>query len=325
MKRLFLTSLLLMAIHSFAQTTKLRLASDVWPPFTNIEKEKSIATDLVNEVLSRQNIQSSTEMVNFNDLLEGIDSGKYNGSAALWISDERSEKYLFSEPYLYNQLILVGRTGSDVSAVSFSDLSGKRIGIIDNYDYGDFNTSEEIIIVPGESNQKNLEKLLSGEIDYMLVDALIIQYILKYQINDVTEYLEIGNTPLLIKSLHFVLNKDIPDGDQIISLFNEEIERMIIDGTYHRILELNWIKIDIDGDGKLELVLEGEQAGIKAPQNIYGLMMDTSYKEHADGPKRYYIDGKLYEDWDNIPKSYKLDLITDTTPSMDDVIIKLAF
>ena len=39
----------------------------------------------------------------------------------------------------------------------------------------------------------------------------------------------------------------------------------------------------------------------------------------------YYIDGKLYEDWDDIPKNYKLDLPTDTTPSEEDAKIKLQF
>ncbi len=76
-------------------------------------------------------------------------------------------------------MILVGRKGSDVSAVSFNDLSGKKIGVIDNYAYGDFDNNQEIVIVSDLSNQKNLENLLSDKIDYMLVDALLIQYMLK--------------------------------------------------------------------------------------------------------------------------------------------------
>ncbi len=97
---------------------------------------------------------------------------------------------------------------------------------------------------------------MTDKIDYMLVDALLIQYMLKYQVNDVTAYLEIGSKPLLIKSLHFVLRKDIKDSDEIITHFNEEIQKMIADGTYHNILKLNWINADIDGDGLDEVVLE---------------------------------------------------------------------
>jgi ABC-type amino acid transport substrate-binding protein len=325
MKKLILSVFSIITLNSFAQTIELKLASDIWPPFTNVENEKSFASDLVKEALTRNNINSSIEMTVFNDVITGIDSGKYDGSAALWISDERKEKYLFSEPYLHNQLVLVGRKGSKVGAISFSELKGKRIGIIDNYEYGDFNASEDITLISGKNNQDNLENLLTEKIDFMLVDALIIQYILKYQLNDVSKYLEIGSTPLIVKSLHFAIRKDIVDGANIIIRFNEEIDNMIKDGSYHRILELNWIRTDIDGDGKFEIVLEGDKAGVNSPKNIYGLMLDTSYSENTNAPKRYFIDGKLYEDWDNIPKTYKLDLIKDNTPSSNDAVMKLKF
>ena len=158
----------------------------------------------------------------------------------------------------------------------------------------------------------------------MLVDALLIQYMLKYQLNDVTQHLAIGQKPLLVKPLHFALSKNVENAEEIIHQFNEEIEKMVVDESFNRILELNWIQADVDGDGVMELVLGSNMAGTSAPQNIYGLMMDNSYKD-KNGPNRYYVDGKLYEDWDNIPKSYKLDLVEDKTPSEEDTYIRLDF
>mgnify|MGYP001588048572 FL=1 len=106
--------------------------------------------------------------------------------------------------------------------------------------------------------------------------------------------------------------------------FNEEIDEMIEDGTFNEILELNWVQADIDGDGKTELILGGDLAGTSAPQNIYGLMMDESYRQKNE-PKQYYVDGKLYESWDDIPKSYKLDLPKDNLPTEEDAKVKLKF
>ena len=324
MKKTILLLCALCSLYGSAQEHQLKLAADVWPPFTNQEGEKSILSDLVSEALSRIDVGSTLEITEFTEVLDKMETGAYDGSPALWISKERQEKYLFSKPYLKNQLILVGRKGSDVSASSFDDLKGKKIGVVDNYAYGDFGSKNEIIVLPDVSNQKNLENLLSDKIDYMLVDALLIQYMLKYQLNDVTQHLAIGQKPLLIKSLHLAIGKHVENGEQILADFNEEIQKMMADETYNRILELNWIEADVDGDGKMELVLGSQMAGSSAPQNIYGLMMDNSYKE-KNGPKRYYIDGKLYEDWDNIPKSYKLDLVEDKTPSMEDTYIRLDF
>lgn len=324
MKNLLLFLLISFTINSYSQERELKLSADVWPLFTNVEGEKSILTDLVQEALSRMEVKSTIEITKFTDVVKGINSGKFDGSPAFWISDERQEKYLFSKPYLYNQLVLVGRKGSDVTATSFNDLNGKKIGVVDNYDYGDFDKNQDLIIVSDVSNQKNLENLLSDKIDYMLVDALLIQYMLKYQLNDVTQHLAIGQKPLLVKSLHVALHKNVENAEEILNQFDEKIDEMIVDESFNRILELNWVKADVDGDGNMEMVLGSNMAGSSAPQNIYGLMMNNSYKE-KNGPQRYYVDGKLYEDWDNIPKSYKLDLVEDNTPSEEDAYIRLDF
>ncbi len=322
----FFSTLLLLLIVTLAQSqnTELKLTTDVWPPFTDVAGNKSILTTLVQEALYRRDINSSIEFEKPGITIERIDKGDFDGSPTLWKSPEREAKYVYSEPYLYNQLILVGRKGSDVSIGSFSELKGKRLGVVDHYAYGNFEKENEIELVKGASNQKNLEKLLSEEIDYMLVDALLIQYMLKYQLNDVTAHLAIGQNPLLVKSLHMAIRKDIPNAEEIMKGFNEEIDEMIEDGTFNEILELNWVQADIDGDGKTELILGGDLAGTSAPQNIYGLMMDESYKEKNE-PKQYYVDGKLYESWDDIPKSYKLDLPKDDIPTEEDAKVKLKF
>ena len=46
---------------------------------------------------------------------------------------------------------------------------------------------------------ENIHLYLEGKkVDYILVDALLIQYLLKYQVNDVSEFLEIGNKHIYI-------------------------------------------------------------------------------------------------------------------------------
>ena len=316
--------ILLTASGAFGQKSELKLGADIWPPFTDVKENKSILTVLVQEAFYRRDITSNIEFDKWKDVMRRIDEGDMDGSPALWETSERKEKYFFSKPYLYSQLVLVGRKGSDVSATSFTELAGKKIGVVQDYAYGDFEGRDKVELVNGKGNQKNLEKLLSEDIDYMLVDALIIQYMLKYQLNDVTAFLAIGQRPLLTKSLHVGLRKDVENAESMLKEFDEEIAEMIADGTFNDILELNWVQADIDGDGVVELILGGDMAGTTAPQNIYGLMMDDTYRE-KNGPKQYYIDGKMYESWDDVPKSYKLDLPQDNMPSEEDAKVKLKF
>lgn len=304
MKLFLLLMFLGVGFNTTAQQTKLHLASDIWPPFTNENEKHSFAIDLVKGALIRMEMSMKNDILKFEEVVNGIKNGAYDGSAALWRSQEREKILHFSDPYLQNQLILVGRKGSDVSAASFSDLQGKRVGVVGTYAYGEaVENANRVNFIPGKNDQENLEKLIKYEVDYMLVDALLIQYLVLYQQEDMLKYLAIGTKPLITRSLHFALRKDIPQSAQIIKRFNTEILKMVADGSYNRILKLNWIRADVNGDGKMELVLNGDRAGTIAPTSSYNVYLDNPSTNVGHG---YYVAGNFYQTWENIPQKYKV-------------------
>ena len=63
-----------------------------------------------------------------------------------------------------------------------------------------------------------------------------------------------------------------------------------------------WIKTDVDGDGKLELVLDGNQAGLAPPSSSYNVF----YNDSDTNNNRFYINGKVYESWDDVPDNLKV-------------------
>lgn len=323
MKKIILILLVLFGGTVFAQTDQLKLSSDIWPPFTNVEGEKSLALDIVQEALLRINVTADFAIDDFNKVMDEIESGKADGSAALWKSADREESMVFSEAYLNNQLILVGRKGSEVDFISFSELKENRIGVVEDYAYGDsLLENKNIQLIYGTSDQQNLERLLSMQVDYILVDAILIQYLLKYQLNDVTEFLEIAELPIITKSLHLAIRKEIPGAEQLIQQFNDAIDILIADGTYNEILELNWIMADVDGDGNVELVLAGDKAGLSAPDNTYNIQSPG----RTSGNERYYVDGKMYESWEEVPENYKVPIPTVGAPAdLDDANMKIRF
>jgi len=292
-----------------AQVTELNLASDVWPPFTNVEPHRAFASELVKESLGRAGIKSTTQILEFEDVIQGIRSGKYHGSAALWYNEERDEFLLFSAPYLQNRLIVVGRKGADVSMKSFADLAGMRVAVVGNYAYGsEVDQAWEVILVTGNNDQQNLERLLKEEVDYMLVDALLMEYLLTHQGDEVARYLEIGSTPLFKRSLHFAVRKDVEGAQSIIDRFNQGIIKMISDGSYNRILKLNWIQADVDGDGKLEMV-GGNHAGEEAPTSSYNVWFENP--DQGLSTNRFYVNGQIYQGWDTVPQQYKVQPVSE--------------
>lgn len=89
---------------------------------------------------------------------------------------------------------------------------------------------------------------------------------------------------------------------------------MITDGSYNKLLGLNWIRADIDGDGVLELVFTGTKAGVKPPNNVY----DLKYTENSDSDNSYYVNGNLYTNWDDIPESTRVANSNTDMPAMSD-------
>ncbi|MGI9547368.1 MAG: substrate-binding periplasmic protein [Flavobacteriaceae bacterium] len=307
MKSLLTKVLLLSVICVAAQKNSLHLASDVWPPFSDRNGEKAFALEVVKEALRRGNISANTSIVSFEEVLDGLNSASYDGSATLWKTEDRESYLLYSAPYLENRLVLVGRVGSDVSFDSLDELQNKRVSVVSDYAYGSsIYTIPGVVILPGNSDQQNLEFLLEGKTDYMLVDELLIKYLLEYQHQEVKKYLSVGTKAIMVQPLYMAILKKTPNAAGIISGFNDQISEMMADGTYNEILELNWIQYDVDGDGVLELVMNGDNVGKEAPVNYYALMSTSGLSNNTN---RYYINGTMYDGWNSVPDQFKNNII----------------
>jgi polar amino acid transport system substrate-binding protein len=281
---------------------ELRLASDPWPPFTGREGQPRVALALVHEALVRAGHPATTTILDAAAVMPALQSGEYDGSAALWRGAEREEFMLYSEAYLENRLVLVGRTGSEVSATRFADIAGKRLAVVGTYSYGAALEGDPgPTLVPGANLQENLSRLLAGEVDYMLVDELVIASIREYYPDEAAQHLAIGDNALVTRTLHFTLRDDVDGAEAIMVGFNREIQRMQVDGTYNELLGLEWIRVDVDGDGRLDYVHGEGAVGPERPEDSFAVMalLEPGAAEEDSGS--YYLGGKTYRRWDDVP------------------------
>jgi len=299
-----LASLLLAAVAAIslsAQTAPLRLVSTPWAPFTN-ETEPRFALDLVEAGLGRINLKATTTIVEPARFTPSLLSNAFDGSAAAWKDPERESALVFSQPYLENRLILVGRRDEDVSAASITALKGKRIAIVEGYAYGEGITTSGATLVPSRSEEDSLAQLLGNKADYVLMDDLVVQFIVDNYPDQAKTRLSVGTKPLLTRPLYFALRKTYPNAATIISRFNAQLRGMIADKTYHRLLHVTWIRADIDGDGIPEYIPQSDKAGAVQPQHAYSLFASSSA---AEGQQRFYYGGTIYTDWATVPNRYK--------------------
>ena len=298
---------LLMAAHAWAQTPSLRLVSTAWPPFTNPPGEAQFALDLVREALTRIGVTADTAIVDEERFTLALLAGDFDGSAAVWKDPERERVLEFSDPYLENRLILVGRRGSDVSAQTLAELSGRRVVVVGGYSYGEAVTNASgPVFVRSRGEEDSLVKLLANEADYTLMDELVVQYLMNNYPEEARTRLQVGSTPLVTRSLHLAIRRERPDASSLIKRFNAELRRMIGDRTYHRLLHVDWIQADVDGDGRPELLSRTDQAGPTPPARSYDLFVSTPEPAPSGGDTRFYFGGHIYENWASVPDRYKL-------------------
>jgi len=299
-----------------AQTNRLRLVSTVWPPFTNTTGQARFALDLVEAATSRFGLTATTELVEPATFTASLLTGPFNGSAAAWKDAARERVLLFSQPYLENRLILVGKKGADVSARVLGELRGKRIAIVEGYSYGDDVEKSGPTFVRARSEEDSLQRMLQGAADYTLMDDLVVQYIVEHYGEEARTKLQFGATPLITRQLHFAVRRNVPDAESIINRFNAQLRTMIADRTYHRLLHVDWIRADIDGDGVTENIPASDRTGPLEPQRTYTLvsasqaqLVTATQAPASSTPKpttqRFYVGGNIYESWASVPQAYK--------------------
>lgn len=307
--RVCLVSLAAFSLGVAAQTTELRLVSTVWSPFTNAPGQPRVALDLVEAALGRIGIKSSTIMVEAPDFTASLLSGKFDGSAAAWKDAEREKVLLFSQPYLENRLMLVARRGGDVSAAKLGDLAGKRIAIVEGFSYGEGIEQSGPVFVRSRTEEDSVRLLLDGKVDYTLIDQLVVQYIVSNYPEESRARLQIGSTPLLTRQLYLAVRRSRPDAESIVNRFNAQLRGMITDRTYHRLLHLDWIQADVDGDGVPEYVPQSDRPGKLEPKSAYNLFFseDPSRTPRPIEKGRFLIGGSIYDGWTAVPDRFKVE------------------
>jgi polar amino acid transport system substrate-binding protein len=262
-----------------------------------------VAVELVHAALARGGVEADTAILpDFAQVMEQLRAGQLDGSVALWRTPERETFLRFSRPYLENRLVLLARKGTDLGATRLSQLEGQRVAIVESYAYGpEVEQARGPVFVRGPSDQKNLELLLQGKVDYLLADELLIHDFFERQGERARVLLAAGKAPMVERALHLGLRRDLPGSEQIIARFDEAIRAMIADGSYNRILGVTWIRADVDGDGRPELVLGADRAGTQPPHDAYSI-----FRAEPEGGDRYVVEGKTYQSWEQIPSSYRV-------------------
>ena len=101
----------------------------------------------------------------WDSILAGVDSGRFDLACnGVGYTDERAEKYSFSDPYIYTHKVLIVRS-DNTEITKFEDLKGKTTANTISSTYAQVAQSYGATVKPVDSLAETIELLLSNRID----------------------------------------------------------------------------------------------------------------------------------------------------------------
>jgi polar amino acid transport system substrate-binding protein len=216
----------------------LRIAISDWPPYVETTApDQGLAIKLVRTALDR--IDYDMEIVDepWSRTLEGATIGVYDALAAAWYNETRAAKFLFSKPYLLNEIKFIKRKGHPFQFRSMDDLKGQVIGVVKDYAYDErFDRGGGLTRFVNNHVLENLLLLLQGQVDVTLDDERVLQHEIAQYMAGSKDQFEILPNSFSQKGLCFAMSRQHPKHKEIIKAFDAEMAEMRSDGSYDRIL-----------------------------------------------------------------------------------------
>ncbi|WP_347506108.1 substrate-binding periplasmic protein [Pseudomonas anguilliseptica] len=241
-KWLYVLALFFLPFLAYAQT--LKAVGDPWPPFLDPNHpHKGVATEIAQAAFATQGYTVELNFVPWQRAIDGVTEGEFDILIGTWKTAEREGFLHFSKPYAANDLKLIKRKGDDFQFTDLDSLSGKTIGTVRGYGYGDafekasnFNREEAANLMP------SVQKLVNGRIDLTLEDELVARSLISKEKPELLSEIEFVSPPLASNLLHVTAGLKNPNHEAIISAFDKGLEIIKANGELDAILKRNGMK-----------------------------------------------------------------------------------
>ena len=173
---------------------------------------------------------------NFDGIVSAIASGKGDvGIAGITITDERSQRVDFSEPYIESVQYVILPQGSDIQVLE--DLSAKTVGAqtgtteylyLDDQNRSGLMTEQPCNLLAYQTPTDAMVALSEGKLDAVVVDQLVAEQLAKSQPNFTVIPLITASGEQVKEECGVAVAKGNED---LLAVINQVIEQMKSDGS----------------------------------------------------------------------------------------------
>lgn len=221
-----------------AQAQPVTMMTNTWPPYVDEDlPEEGMALELVRHVFARAGYKVDNTIERWPRALEGVRIGLYDVLGAAWRDEARERDFLYSEPYLINELVVLKLASSPGFQRSMMDLKGSRLGVLRDYSYGvDFAEIGGVTLVTENHLIQNLMNLLNGKVDYVIGDRRALALMLDEYLPQRKAEFEALKITLPPRGLYIAGSRTSERSEQLLAAFNRALEEVKRDGSYREIV-----------------------------------------------------------------------------------------
>ncbi|MDY0162608.1 ABC transporter substrate-binding protein [Desulfobotulus sp.] len=210
-----------------------------WEPYigVNMPREGYVA-EVVREALSAGGGYTlDIQYMPWARVVAMTKAGQFDLYFPEYYAEELKKDFLISDAFPGGPLVFFRKKGSQISYTKLQDLRSYKIGVVRGYvntpefDAATYLTKEEVT-----EDLHNFLKLLAGRIDLVVADQYVGLHLLRTQLPDRSQEVEILSPPLGNNDLYVCFPKKIQDAEKKLKAFNRGLKMLKESGRIQEIM-----------------------------------------------------------------------------------------
>ncbi|WP_167494646.1 MULTISPECIES: transporter substrate-binding domain-containing protein [Vibrio] len=225
-----------MALVSVHAST-LTAAQSVWPPFIHDGKPPhGVIVDIVEEAFESQGYTMELQIKPWSRAMKEVMRARTDALIAVWYTDKRAEKLLFSDSYLDSKQVIIAAKEDQLTYTGLPSLSGLSVGTITDYAYDQaFLISTQFERVEGDSLEQSIRRLQTKRVDAIISNERVAKYTLGSMKIDKNMY-DFFSPSVSVNPLYIAIGLENPRAYELIGAFNQGLAEIKANGRYQEIL-----------------------------------------------------------------------------------------
>jgi polar amino acid transport system substrate-binding protein len=220
---------------------RVKLNTLDWEPYIGRELPGSgFVAAIVNEAYAASGYTVELEFMPWVRAKAMARDGRSDGCMPEYYLTEDTIDFLISDPFPGGPLVFFKRKVDTIVSTGLEDLRSLKIGVVRGYvNTAEFDSADYLNKEEANDDIINLRKLVGGRLDLIVIDKFVGLYLLKKEMPDKVDDIEVVVPTLEEKTLHVLISRKAPDAEAKMKAFNDGLQKLKESGRLDALLKSN--------------------------------------------------------------------------------------